>query len=165
MSPPKQIVEFWKEESDWIKRFQRSTEINGFLCKVPIFSQAHTLWTPAAIKQFNTYMKGVKQLSPGAMTLYRGTTTFSPTYHPLCETMVNCQYMSTTKSKAIAKEFGRKGYIHVLNLDKGVAIFDMKESYGNDPVKREQEVLLYPGAHMKLEHIEGNIFTWHVSMD
>ena len=108
-------------------------------------------------------MNGVKQLSPARLTLYRGTTTFSPTFHPLCETMVNCQYMSTTKDKAIAKEFGRKGFLHVFKLEKGVPIFDMKDMYGSDPVKREKEVLIYPGAQLKLEGIEGNVFTWTVS--
>ena len=163
MAPPKWLVEFWKEEPDWIKRFQRGTELNAFLCKVPVYDKSHTLWTPQAIRSFKAHMTKMRQLAPEDMTLYRGTSKPSPTYQPLCETMTNCQFLSTSKKKSIAKEFGRKGFLHVFKLKKGVAIYDMKDTYGDDALKREQEVLIYPGAIFKLESLEGNELTWTVS--
>jgi hypothetical protein len=164
MAPPKWLVEYWKQEPNWIKRFQRGTELNAFLCGTPLYRRSDTLWTPAAIKQFKTYMNRVKQLAPEGLTLYRGTSMPSPTYHPLCAEMSNCQFLSTSKSKSIAAEFGRKGFLHIFKLEKGVAIYDMKDIYGTDPVKREKEVLLYPGATMSLVSLKGNTFTWKVSV-
>ena len=77
--------------------------------------------------------------------------------------MTNCQYLSTTKSKAIANEFGRKGYLHVFKLEKGVPIYDMEDIYGPDDPKREKEVLIYPGAKLTLQSVNGRVFTWSVT--
>ncbi len=164
MAPPNWLVDYWKENPNWIKRFQRGTELNAFLCNVPLYRKSDTLWSPTAIRQFKAYMNRVKQAAPDGFTLYRGTTVPSPTYQPLCVEMINCQFLSTTKSRAIATEFGRKGYLHILKLEGGVPIYDMKEIYRTDPVKREKEVLIYPGASMTLVGLKGSVFTWKVTL-
>ena len=69
-----------------------------------------------------------------------------------------------TQSRAIAKEFAgkRDGYLHILHLRKGVRIKDFSEFYDSDLVRREKEVLLYPGQKLVLIKRVGNTLTWEV---
>lgn len=164
MAPPKWLVHYWKEEPNWIKRFVRGTEINHFLCGLTDMNPANTLWTPKAIREFQAYMDSVVTMADKDMILYRGSTVESPTMHPLMPEMVNCQYMSTTKSRAIAKEFAGKkdGYLHVLHVKKGVRLYDLDAIYGENVAKREKEVLIYPGARLVLQGAKGHVLTWDV---
>lgn len=161
--PPKHVVEYWESEPNWIRRFMRGSEINAFLCDVDVYNQAYTLWTPSARRKFVQYMEEVAQTLPKKTVLYRGTSTFSPTYQPLCETMVNCQFLSTSKSKSIAREFiRRKGYLHVLEVHRGVQVYDLQSIYNENDPSREKEVLIYPGARLELLDISGKTLRWKV---
>lgn len=163
MAPPKWLVDYWKEEPNWVKRFTRGTEINHFLCGLTDMNPADTLWTPKAIREFQSYMDSVASVTEKHMILYRGSTVDSPTMHPLMPEMMNCQYMSTSKSKAIAKEFATKqGYLHILHVHKGVRFYDLKEIYGNNVSKREKEVLVYPGSRLVLREAKEKALTWDV---
>jgi len=78
--------------------------------------------------------------------------------------MTSCQFMSTSKSLAIAKEFaGKEGFIHVLHCAKGVEVYDFKNVYGDMPVKREKEVLVYPGCTLNFISKKGNVLHWNVT--
>lgn len=164
MAPPKWLVDYWKEETNWIKRFIRgSFELNIRLCSSEKLDDKDTMWKPPAIREFLKYANKVVEKSK-EITLYRGTTVPSPTMSHFDFELKNCQFMSTTKSLAIAKEFAYKGgYIHVLHLKKGVSIYDIKDLYSNDGVKREKEVIIYPGCTLKLLAFSKNTFHWEVS--
>jgi hypothetical protein len=161
MTPP--LPEYWKTEKNWVKRFVRgSFELNGKLCG--IYVTPDTEWTAPRIRAFLRYMESIKQPLQKETTLYRGSWVISPTMHPACLEMDNCQFMSTSKSRAIATEFaGKKGYLHILECSKGVITYDLEEIYGEDRVKREKEVLLYPGCHLTFMSKRGNILRWRVS--
>lgn len=163
MSPPKKITDYWKTESNWVKRYVRSSyELNLNLCGFTQYKD--TLWTKSAIKEFLLYMPTIKQKFKKEQKLYRGSYVISPTMHPACLEMDNCQFMSTSKSLNIATEFaGKKGFVHIFACKKGVDFYDLKELYGDDPVKREKEVLLYPGCHLTLDKKIGNKLYWSVS--
>ena len=165
MPPPKHLVEYWKKNPSWPKRYlQTSAELNWLLCGIP-HNKEDSLWTPTAVNQFNTFMEKESVVITKPITLYRGTSVPSPTMSPLANIMVSCQYMSTTKSRAIADEFNwkKKGYIHILELQPGVRVYDFINDYGDAPVKREQEVLILPGHILTISDINGHTMTWKVS--
>ena len=164
MAPPAWLVQRWKEQPNWVKRFvQGSYELNAILCGVPIDKSA-TIWKPAAVREFLAHMKKVQQIATKPMILYRGTQVQSPTMSPAALTISSCQFMSTSKSQAIAKEFaGRNGYIQEFHVGKGVAYYDLEELYGDDPVKREKEVLLYPGCTLELVSFNKNKLVWNIT--
>ena len=163
MPPPKWLIDYWKTEPNWVKRFVRgSFELNMILCGEKPYKD--TIWKKTAIHEFLAYMSTIKQQFKKKTKLYRGSHVISPTMHPVCLEMENCQFMSTSKSLSIANEFaGKKGFVHIFTCDKGVDFYDIKELYGDDKVKREKEVLLYPGCHLKLEKKSGNKLYWAVS--
>ena len=163
MPPPKWLIDYWKSESNWVKRFVRgSFELNMILCG----SKPHkdTIWKKSAVDEFLEYMPTIKQQFKKKTKLYRGSTVISPTMDEACLEMDNCQFMSTSKSLSIANEFaGKKGYVHIFTCEKGVDFYDLEELYGDDGVKREKEVLLYPGCHLKLDKKNDNKLYWSVS--
>jgi len=164
MPPPKWLVQRWNENPNWVKRYiEGSFELNSLLCGIPIDKSA-TIWKPSAIKQFLEHMNTIKQVAKKPFVLYRGTTVPSPTMSSLAYEIVSCQFMSTTKSHAIAKEFkGKNGFIHELHIQKDVKYYDLENIYGDDPVKREKEVILYPGCTLHLVSFKNNKFVWNVS--
>ncbi len=165
MAPPKWLVEYWENNKSWSKRFQReSWSINAELCGID-YDKTATLWNNETIKEFNDFMNKNSTIVNKKITLYRGTENMSPTMQQLCYPMKNCQYLSTSKSKAIAKEFmGRKnkGYLHIFYCQKGVRIYDMKDDYGSDKVKREKEVLILPNQKLTIFELKKNIVKWNV---
>ena len=160
---PTWLIDLWKQETNWVRRYLHgSYELNMIMCGNTV--EKGTIWTKKAITDFERHMKKVKQTSSKDIILYRGTTVISPTMANACIEMTTCQYMSTSKSLAIAKEFAtKKGFIHKLICKKGLEIYDLEEIYGDDRVKREKEVLVYPGCNMKLIEKKGNILTWEVT--
>ena len=155
MSPPK--------HSSWAKRYiQTSAELNRILCGVP---HKDSSWTSQDVSEFNSYMKKHSKALSKSITLYRGTSVPSPIMSPLEDMLVNCQYMSTTKSRDIAEEFNwrKKGYIHILHCQRGVRVYDFENDYGDDPVKREQEVLILPGHVLTIINKDAHTITWKVS--
>jgi len=165
MSPPKHLIEYWKNNPSWPKRYiQTSAELNWTLCGIS-YTKEDSLWTPEAISEFNTFMKKHSKPLPKMTILYRGTSVPSPTMSPLEDVIVNCQYMSTTKSKAIAEEFNwkKKGYVHILHCQRGVRVYDFENDYGDDPVKREQEVLILPGHVLTMVGMKDHTIVWKVS--
>jgi hypothetical protein len=165
MSPHLSIVEYWKSEPNWIKRYIRgSYELNLTLCGLKKIIQGNTLWTKSAIQDFLNYMKDNRQVISEPIQLYRGTNVVSPVMTAACLEITNCQFMSTSKSKAIATEFaGKKGFIHILHCSKGVVVYDFNNIYGDDPVKREKEVLIYPGCKLSLLSKKDNVLHWSVT--
>lgn len=163
MAPPSWLVERWKEQKNWVWRFvQGSFELNSILCGLPIDKSA-TMWKPSAIREFLQYMDSIKHKAIRPMKLYRGTHSTSPTMKPVSFEMQSCQFMSTTKSPQIAKEFaGPKGFVHELHISKGVDYYDLEELYGNEPVKREKEVLLYPNCKLQLVSYSKQKLVWKV---
>lgn len=163
MPPPKWLTEYWKNEPNWVKRFiQGSFELNMILCG----NKPHkdTIWKKSAVKDFLDYMPTIKQQFSKETKLYRGSTVNSPTMHEACFEMINCQFMSTSKSLSIANEFaGKKGFVHIFTCEKGVDFYDLEDIYTDDKIKREKEVLLYPGCHLSLTKKNGNKFYWSVS--
>ena len=165
MAPPAWLVEFWKREPSWIRRYmQGSFELNAIMCGVSGIKKSDTIWKPAAVREFIAYMDTVAERVKEPTIIYRGTTVESPTMHSFANILPTCQFMSCTKSRAIAKEFAgkRDGYLHILHLRKGVRIKDFSEFYNSDLVRREKEVLLYPGQKLVLIKRVGNTLTWEV---
>jgi hypothetical protein len=39
----------------------------------------------------------------------------------------------------------------------------MKNDYDDNPLKREKEVIIFPGHTLTLEKYKDHVFTWHVS--
>ena len=163
--PPKRLVEYWENEPNWVKRFvQSSFELNATLCGITVVKDS--IWTKSAIQQFLKHMDKIRETTKKQTILYRGSWVVSPTMHPACFDMENCQFMSCSKSLSIAKEFsGKKGFIHVFRCDKGVGIYDLEDIYGDEPVKREKEVLIYPGCHLTFSKKIGNKLYWDVAAD
>jgi hypothetical protein len=161
--PPKWLTDYWKSEPNWVKRFvQGSFELNMVLCGEK--PTKDTIWKKQAIDDFLAHMSTIKQQFKKKCKLYRGSSVLSPTMNPACLEMENCQFMSTSKSLAIANEFaGKKGFVHILTCEKGVEFYDFEELYGSDKVSREKEVLLYPGCHLKLDEKKGNKLYWTVT--
>ena len=175
MSPPKWLEDFWKRETNWIKRYmQGSWELNMILSgKDSRVDKKSTMWKPKAIRDFLEFMDKHKKLLKRKTTIYRGTTVLSPSMDSACFEMKTSHFLSCSKSLDIAREFaGKDGFVHVFVCDPGVSVFDFKSIYGNDPVKREKEVLLYPNMQLtfvlqnndknKNKKENKNILTWHV---
>jgi hypothetical protein len=165
MPPPAWLIERWKEHKNWVRRFvEGSFELNSILCGVPIDKSA-TMWKPAAVRDFLKYMESVKRVFTKPITLYRGTAGGeSPTMSPISFDIRNCQFISTSKSQEIAKEFaGKKGYVHEFHISKGVEYYDLEEIYANDPIKREKEVILYPNCRLQLISYSKQKLVWKVS--
>ena len=165
MPPPKHLVEYWKNNKSWPKRYiQTSATLNWLLCGIP-HNKSDSIWTSVAVKQFHTFMNTHSVVITKPITLYRGTSVPSPTMSPLADRMITCQYMSTTKSKIIAEEFKwkKEGYLHVLKCEPGVRLYDFENDYDDDLVKREKEVLVLPGHVLTIDNIDGHIITWKVS--
>lgn len=164
MAPPKWLVKYWDEEPDWVKRYiQGSFELNGILCGIYVLKD-ETMWTPDTIRQFVKHMNSIGHKSIREGTLYRGSGHESPTMQDVSDKIYNCQFMSTTKSRKIAREFaGKDGYIHVFHIMKGVTLYDLEATYGDDGIKREQEVIIYPGAVLTLIKRSKNTLYWNVS--
>lgn len=162
MTPPQWLIEYWKNNKSWIKRYQReSWSINAELCGIP-YDKDSTLWTKTNIRKFNKFMNENSIKLKKELILYRGTENVSPLMTELCYQMKNCQYLSTTKSRSIAKEFmGKKGYLHILYCKKGTKIYDMKDDY-DSPVKREKEVLILPNHQLTLLEFKNNIVKWEI---
>jgi hypothetical protein len=161
--PPVWLKKFWEENPNWIKRYQQtSLELNLMLCKLPVSNES--IWTEKDVTLFKRYMSKKGQVLTSPITLYRGTIHESPIMKPLSNELISCQFLSTSKSRKIAEEFKWKstGYLHILKCEKGVKIYDMKDDYGDDPVKREKEVLLFPGQSLLLEKYKDHVFTWRV---
>jgi hypothetical protein len=161
--PPNWLKEFWKKEPNWLLRYQQGSQINNYMCKNK-FDKKSSIWKPSNIKEFNKYLNEIGKNTKKKIILYRGTGSLSPTMKPLSEDLEICGYLSTSKSKSIALEFAhKKGYLHILEVDKGVKICDfeeeLKEKYIPD---REREVLICPDQKMKLLSIKNDIFTWRV---
>jgi hypothetical protein len=163
--PPKWLVEYWKDEPNWVKRFMNgSFELNASLCGLTVTKD--TIWTKSAIRQFLKYMNTIRQTTKKQTILYRGSHVLSPTMNPACFDMKNCQFMSSTRSLSIAKEFaGEKGFVHIFKCGKGVGIYDLEDIYMNDPVKREKEVIIYPGCHLRFSKMIGNKLYWDLTTD
>jgi len=53
----------------------------------------------------------------------------------------------------------------VFRCDKGVGIYDFEDIYGDEPVKREKEVIIYPGCHLTFSKKVGNKLYWDVTAD
>jgi len=163
--PPAWLTQYWKDETNWVKRFvSGSFELNSSLCGLTVTKD--TIWTKSVIKQFLKYMNTIQQTTKKPTILYRGTRVLSPTMSPPCFNMVSCQFMSSTKSLFIAKEFaGKDGFVHVMNCHKGVKIYDLHEIYRDDPVAREKEVIIYPGCHLIFIKKIGNKLYWDIISD
>lgn len=73
--------------------------------------------------------------------------------------------MSTTKSRGIAEEFKWKkdGFIHVLHCQPGVKFYDVAKDPGNNPAKREKEIIIYPGQTLQMLSLNGHQIVWKVS--
>ena len=162
MAPPKWLVDYWKEEKNWVWRYTRGSDLNQIMCGIPM---KDSIWTKKHIREFQAHMNHVKQTLEKDTILYRGTRVLSPTMNEACFTMQNCHYMSTTKSQAIAKEFAGKkdGYIHKLYCKKGVILYDLQELYDDNPLQREKEVLIYPNHTLSFVNKKGNVLSWIVS--
>jgi hypothetical protein len=165
MAPPLWLKIYWDSEPSWIKRYIQSSEINAIMCKNNIFKREHTMWTNENIKKFNNFMnKNYTEISK-PIKLYRGSWYISPTFSPFLENIKNCQYISTSKSKAIASEFtGQRGYLHIFHLEPGVKIYDLQHDYGDNLIKREKEVLIYPKMKLTLISYKNNILNWKVNV-
>ena len=158
------LENYWKEEPNWVKRYIRgSWALNMIMCGLEKGIDKD-MWSSKHIKQFIKYMKKVQGKLDKDTILYRGTTSISPTMSPACIEMTNCHFMSTSKSRAIATEFsGRKGgYLHTFMCKKGVPVYDLNDIYGDNIVKREKEVLIYPGCKLTLISKKGNNLVWQV---
>lgn len=166
MPPPEWLKEYWKQEKNWLKRYMNgSWELNmilsGHKSEVDLTT---TLWKPKAIRDFLEYMDKNKQLLKKEIKLYRGTEFISPTMDPACYQIKSKQFLSTTKSLNIAKEFaGKNGYVHTLICSKGVPTYDYKDIYEDDNIKREKEVLIYPGVVLTLIKKLNNNLVWNVT--
>jgi len=165
MSPPQWLIEYWKNNTSWIKRYQReSWSVNAQLCNID-YDKNSTLWNVKNIKLLEQYIKKNSTKLTKELILYRGTENISPLMSNFDYKMNNCQYISTSKSRAIAKEFTRKnGFLHILYCQKGILIYDMKNDYENDGVKREKEVLILPNHQLILLEFKKNIVKWKISI-
>jgi len=161
--PPTWLVEYWKDEPNWVKRFMHgSFELNASLCGASVVKD--TIWTKLAIRQFLKHMNNIQQPTKKQITLYRGSHVLSPTMAAPCFDMNNCQFMSATKALSIAKEFaGKDGFVHVFKCYKGVAVYDLEEIYKGEPVAREKEVIIYPGCHLHFTKKVGNKVYWDLT--
>ena len=124
--------------------------------------------TKKKIASFKRSMNRRKQIVKTPMKLYRGTTQDypSPTMNDFSHNMKACSFVSTTKSRSIAKEFAfprETGYLHVLDVRPGVHYYDFMNNYGNDKVSREREILLYPGSMFELKRMRGKVLYWKVT--
>jgi hypothetical protein len=172
MPPPQYEIDNWKKHKNWAHRFMLSSfALNSLMCGTD-FDKSNTSWNEENMRKFNNYMKRNAQTLTRKKLLYRGTTVKSPTMNPFSNEMINCQYMSCSKSKEIGIEFiSRKkgldgnGYLHVFQCCKGVKIYDMKDKYKTFifPLKREKEVIILPNHHMKLIKEEKNILYWIIT--
>lgn len=162
MAPPKWLVEYWKQEPNWLKRYMRGSDLNSIMCGI---NMKDSMWTKKTISEFNNYMNLIKQPLKKDTILYRGTYVVSPTMSPACLSMINCQYMSSSKSLSIAKEFAGKrgGFIHTFLCKKNVITFDLQHIYEKEDPVREKEVLIYPGQQLTLISKKGNMLTWEVT--
>jgi hypothetical protein len=162
---PSRLKKFWEENPNWIKRYQQtSTELNMLLCGLPI-EETETMWNSENVKEFKKYMNSHVTVLNKQTILYRGTTEESPTMRPLSFKMLNCQFMSTSKSKEIAEEFNwrKKGVLHTFICKKGVKIYDVNENLTDgNMAPREEEVIIYPNHKMILIKRETNNLTWSV---
>lgn len=159
------------------KYVQGSWDLNMILCgKRDGVDLQYSAWARNQeddIQAFHEMMKRISTpVKETCITLYRGTANPSPTIEPLAYEMRNCQYLSTTWSRKIAKEFNfkSKGMLHVLHVQKGVRIFDTtnKTIYDTDLLSmanpREKEVILLPGCHLKMISLIGQVITWKVTI-
>jgi hypothetical protein len=164
MPPPAWLKTFWMKNPNWIKRYQQtSTELNMILCDIPV-NKKESIWTEKDIISFKRYMTKKGKTISSPLILYRGTIHVSPIMKPLSNELISCQFLSTSKSRKIAEEFQWKssGYLHILKCEKGVKMYDMKDDYGNDNLKREKEVILLPEQTLILEKYKDHVFTWRV---
>lgn len=85
---------------------------------------------------------------------------------PLASQITSCQFISTSQSRAIAKEFSwprGSGYLHILKCEPGVRFYDVAlDPSPDNPAVREKELLLYPGTRLTLISRRGATFTWAV---
>jgi hypothetical protein len=169
--------------SSVIKNFvENSFNLNMILCGFENdVNDTKTFWSKnkkknkELVEKFLSETKKIAEKVKESFTVYRGTDLPSPTMQPFTDQMSNCQYMSTSKSKSLAKEFSRKkGFLHHLRLEKGVKYLDIQKILKSDEnldkkilavIKREKEIVLLPGCNLKLISFNKNIVKWLVSKE
>jgi hypothetical protein len=162
MHPPKWLLEFWAENPSWIRRYQQSSaDVNRLLCGISV---RDTPWNKANVKKFLAWSKSVVSVLKKPVTLYRGTSVESPTMAPLGPEITSCQFISTSTSRAIAKEFSwprGSGFLHILKCEPGVRFYNVSlDPSPDNPAVREKEILLYPGTRLRLLGRRGATLTW-----
>lgn len=162
---PTDLDVFW-DQMNWVHRYMSmSRDVNAYLNKEP-YDKSGKHWTKKDIKEFCEWMLANGTVLARGRTLYRGTS--QDVNEPYFKYNPNRSFVSMTKSEAIAHEFASpkgKGNVHVLHLTKGCTVFDFQPYYASfriPALKREKEVLLYPGHNMTLMSEKGRVKHWRV---
>jgi hypothetical protein len=144
--------------------------------------EKYATWTPQQVKALRRYIEMHEKSFQEKRTLFRGTRSASPILEPLQDVarqlerfadrtpLVNASPMSTSTSRAIAKEFaGTSGFIHVLHVAKGVTFVDFEDvscsqAHVMKGKAREKEVLIVPGHTLVPLRRYKNALHWLVAV-
>lgn len=141
-----------------------ANDLNKFICglnKGEIEFNKNRLhgWDKKKIKAFIREMNKVSTFLDKEIILYRGTRKYaSPIMKDFAPELINCHYLSTSRSESIANRFMRAtrtqvGYLHILRCQPGVRFLDMEPYYKDSSqpgLSEEEEIILSPGCTLFL---------------
>jgi hypothetical protein len=173
-TPPQHMIDMFDKAKNYINRFMiESFTINMYMCGMSDeVNHDESIWLhrPKDIKKhvagLKRSMRRYSTILQNPLTLYRGTTSVSPTMKPFDIDMKTCSFLSCTKSKKISHDFTmRTGFVHILKCHPGVVVTDFKDHYASAQglaITHEQEVVLHPNTCLHLNQRKGHYIYWDV---